>query len=140
VEPRPTVARVTGSGGVVREVVEVLGIYDADGGLRGEATYVVGKLLGRTHCSLCDITHSPVRRKRAWDDLVAASPVPVRVVHRNEMSAEERAGLAGVRLPVVAGRTLTGGWSVLITADELDALGGSVARFGERLGAVLGQA
>lgn len=54
-------------------VVEVLGIYDADGGLRGEMSYVVGKLLGRAHCGLCDITHSAVRRRRAWHVLLPAA-------------------------------------------------------------------
>ena len=71
-------------------VVEVLGIYDADGGLRGEMSYVVGKLLGRAHCGPCDITHSAVRRRRAWDRIVESHNIPVRLAHRNELTAEER--------------------------------------------------
>ena len=46
-------------------------VYDADGGLVGEVRYVVGHLLGRAECALCDITHGPVRRKQAFDELVA---------------------------------------------------------------------
>ena len=52
-------------------VVEAVGVYAADGGVVGELTYVVGHLLGRTECSLCDVTHGPVRRKRAWDEMAA---------------------------------------------------------------------
>lgn len=45
-------------------IVRYTGIYNADGGLVGEVRYVVGHLLGTAECALCDITHSPVRRKR----------------------------------------------------------------------------
>lgn len=118
-------------------VVEVLGVYDADGGLRGEAAYVVGKVLGRRHCSLCDITHSPVRRKRDWDALVAGSAVPIRVVHRNELSPAEGAALAAEPLPVVAGRRADGSWLTLLGRDDLEGLDGSVAAFAVRLGTAL---
>ncbi len=42
----------------VRHVVRLIGVYDADGTLRGELGYWVGARLGRRHCSLCDITHA----------------------------------------------------------------------------------
>ncbi|MGL4178092.1 MAG: hypothetical protein ACRCSN_18695 [Dermatophilaceae bacterium] len=111
------------------EVVEVVGVYDADGGWRGEAAYVVGHLLGRTECALCDVTHSPVRRKPAWDAMVARLPVPVRVVHRNETSDDERAASARAGLPVVLGRRTDGGHDVLLDRAALQALDGSVDAF-----------
>ena len=55
---------------------EIVGVYHADGGPIGEARYVIGKLLGTAHCALCDITHSPVRRKREWDRMVAELGLP----------------------------------------------------------------
>ncbi len=67
-------------------VRRLIGVYDADGGLRGEIAYLAGKLAGR-HCTLCDITHSPVRRRREWDSYTSSLPVPFDVVHRNERSA-----------------------------------------------------
>ncbi len=67
-------------------VRRLIGVYDADGGLRGEIAYLAGKVAGR-HCTLCDITHSPVRRRREWDTYVSTLPVPFEVVHRNERSA-----------------------------------------------------
>jgi hypothetical protein len=66
-------------------VQSLTGVYDADGGLRGEFAYPAGKLRGH-HCSLCDITHSPLRRRREWDTFVASLPVPFDVVQRNERS------------------------------------------------------
>lgn len=68
------------------QVRRLIGVYDADGGLRGEIAYLAGKIAGR-HCTLCDITHSPVRRRREWDSYVSGLPVPFDVVHRNERSA-----------------------------------------------------
>jgi hypothetical protein len=70
----------------VTTVRRLIGVYDADGGLRGEIAYLAGKVAGR-HCTLCDITHSPVRRRREWDTYVSTLPVPFEVVHRNERSA-----------------------------------------------------
>ncbi len=118
-------------------VVEVLGIYDADGGLRGEMSYVVGKLLGRAHCGLCDITHSAVRRRRAWDRMVESHDIPVRLAHRNELTADERVAVAGHALPVVLGRTRRRDWHVLLPAARLAELQGSVAAFDRELCAAL---
>ena len=44
-------------------VNRLVGVYDADGGLLGEAAYVWGKVRGTRHCALCDITHRRVRRR-----------------------------------------------------------------------------
>lgn len=114
----------------------MIGVYHADGGLVGEAKYIVGHLLGRTHCSLCDITHSPVRRKRAWDELVARLGVPVRLYHLNEMPADVAQVVQRVGSPVFLGRDATG-LTVLLGPAELDALDGSVERFADRLAQAL---
>ena len=75
--------------GGTRELEELLGVYDADGGIRGELTYVWGRWRGTAHCSLCDLTHTTWRRKQEWDALVARVPVPLRVAHRNELDLAE---------------------------------------------------
>jgi hypothetical protein len=111
------------------EVVELIGVYDADGGLAGEARYVVGHLLGRLHCALCDITHSPLRRKPAWDAMVSRLGVPVRLVHRNERSPDELA--VGGGTPSVLARHQDGSLGVLLGPGDLE-LDGSVEAF-ERL-------
>ncbi|KGN41490.1 hypothetical protein [Knoellia aerolata] len=111
------------------DIVEVLGVYDADGGVRGEVSYVVGHLLGRVECALCDVTHSLVRRKSRWDAMVSRLPVPVRLVHRNEVTAAERTAWSDVGLPVVLAATPIGGHHVLLDRADLAALDGSVEAF-----------
>lgn len=118
-------------------MIEVVAVYDADGGLRGELAYVIGHLLGRAECALCDITHSAVRRKPEWVAMTSDLPVPVRAIHRNEASEAERASWSGVGLPVVLGVRADGTHTVLIDPAGLDALGGSVEAFDEALRAAL---
>ena len=89
-------------------------MYDADGGVVGELTYVVGHLLGRTSCSLCDLTHGSVRRRPEWDAMVARLPVPVRLVHRNEATDDERGAWSVSGLPAVLGVRADGSRTVLL--------------------------
>ena len=106
-------------------ISELVGVYDADGGLRGEAAYVWGKLRGTTHCGLCDITHSPVRRKASWDRMAARLPVPIRLLHLNELDDDLAPVVAAAGAPVVLARE-GAGWRVLVAGTELDAMAGSV--------------
>jgi hypothetical protein len=108
--------------------VELLGVYDADGGLRGEVAYVVGHLLGRRECALCDVTHSPVRRKPAWDAMVEDLGLTFRLRHRNELSTTVKSVVARVGAPVVlvVDRERI---DVLLDAAALRRADGDVARF-----------
>lgn len=109
-----------------------VGIYDADGGIRGEAAYVVGHLLGRRECALCDITHSPVRRKPAWDRMVEDLGVPFTLLHRNELNADLVRAIVGVRLPVVLAKRESR-WSVALDADALGTCAGDIDAFRDAL-------
>ncbi|MFM1965872.1 MAG: hypothetical protein RL134_1597 [Actinomycetota bacterium] len=82
-------------------IARLIGVYDADGGLRGEIAYLAGKVAGR-HCTLCDITHSPVRRRRDWDAYAARLPVPFDLVHRNERTPALEDATEGREACVVA--------------------------------------
>jgi hypothetical protein len=115
---------------VARRVTGLVGVYRAEGGIRGELAYVVGKLLGSAHCSLCDVTHSRVRRKPEWDSMAARLGVPVVLVHLNEMTAAVAQAAAG-ESPVVLVRGASGELEVLLGSDELEGLGGSVTAFEE---------
>ncbi|WP_416954197.1 hypothetical protein ACNKF0_17895 [Nocardioides sp. T5] len=86
------------------DISEIVGVYDADGGLLGEAAYVWGKVRGTRHCGLCDITHATVRRKVEWDRMVETLPVRVRLLHLNELDDELAAVVAATRAPVVLAR------------------------------------
>lgn len=116
--------------------MQLIGVYDADGGLRGEAAYVVGKLLGRRHCSLCDITHSGVRRKRAWDRFADALDLPFRLAHLNELTASEADAVAKAGAPVVL-LDDAGGLEVLLDAQSLESAHGDVDTFAALVDAAL---
>lgn len=111
---------------------ELIGVYDADGGLLGEAAYVWGRLRGTRHCSLCDITHSPLRRKPSWDELLARLPVPFTTLHLNEMPADVADVIRTAGAPVVLIRTETD-LTVLLDAADLERADGDVQRFEQLL-------
>lgn len=91
------------------------GVYRAAGGLHGAATYMIDRLFGSGHCALRGITHSKVRRKPAWDEMVARPGVPFHLAHRNEWPQS-------VPRPVVLGFDGTTE-SVLLGPWELEAAG-----------------
>jgi hypothetical protein len=86
---------------------------------------------------LCDITHSPVRRKPDWDRMVAGLGVPFQLLHLNEMAPDVAAATARVGSPVVLARLSDGTIEPVLRADELEELGGSVEAFAAALHAAL---
>jgi len=67
------------------QITALIGVYNTDRGLHGELAYLSGRLRKTLHCALCDITHSPIRRKKDWDRFVADLPVPFTLLHKNEL-------------------------------------------------------
>ncbi|WP_062210537.1 hypothetical protein [Demequina oxidasica] len=118
---------------------EYVGIYDADGGVRGELTYVVGHLIGTKHCALCDITHSPIRRKPEWKAMVARLGVPFRLLHRNEMPPDVAAAASGRELALVLAK-VDGTWVEALTSRDLDAVYGDIPALEAALRARIGPA
>lgn len=114
-------------------VEALIGVYRADGGIRGELTYLVGKARGTAHCALCDVTHSPVRRKRAWVAMVKGLGVPFDLLHLNERTAHVIAA-AGDRSPIILARVREPGASLLrlvlvLDEDQVESSDGSVEVF-----------
>ena len=103
------------------ELTRLVGVYDADGTLRGELTYFVGARLGRAHCSLCDITHGLVRERADWRDCRDGLSVPFDTVHRDELPP----ALVGfdAAYPYVAAET-DDGPVLLLDGAALQACGG----------------
>lgn len=107
--------------------IRLIGVYRANGGLRGEFRYLIGHYLRGESCSLCDITHSPLRRKAEWDEQVATLGVPFELLHLNELSAP-LGEFVGDRAACVVAET-PDGLELLIGNDELTQLDGSVSGF-----------
>lgn len=110
----------------------LIGIYKADGGLTGELSYFFGHLIGVRHCSLCDITHSPIMKKREFKELErrieAEFGIGFRLLHMNERTAEEKRASAG-REPCVLLQHEDGTLSMFLDFMELQAVDGSVKSF-----------
>lgn len=89
--------------------------------------YLIGHYLRGQTCPLCDITHSPFRRKAAWDAHVAGLGIPLDLLHLNELDPA-LAEFVGDRAACVVAESDTHRL-LLITNDELGSLDGSVDEF-----------
>lgn len=88
-------------------IVRLIGVYDAQGTLRGEAAYWIGARLGRRHCSLCEVTHGLFTEKNEWRSCRDGLPVPFDTYHRDDQPPEIRV-ISENRAPVVVAETTTG--------------------------------
>ncbi len=109
----------------------LVGVYHADGGLRGELAYVWGKIRGTAHCALCDITHAGVREKASFRRCRGAFSVPFDTVHLNEQSPD-LARFTKNRTPCVVGQ-FAGKWRMLLSAEQLEVCARSVTQFEAQL-------
>lgn len=110
----------------------LIGVYKADGGIVGEISYFLGHLIGVRECSLCDITHSPIMKKKAFKEfearLRADRCIDIRLVHMNERTEAELAASKG-REPCVLLQYEDGSISMFLDYEELKAAGGRVNSF-----------
>lgn len=109
------------------QVHALYGVYHANGGLFGELAYVAGKVLGTTHCALCDITHGLIKEKPSFSACRTAFMAPLKTVHINEQTNELALFTAG-RTPCVVAETSTG-WVMLLTEGDLEHCNHSVPAF-----------
>lgn len=114
----------------------LVGVFDADGSLRGELAYLAGKVLGRRHCALCDITHgwSP-RPRRSFLEACQELTPPLELMHRDEVRPDVAEASAGT-LPCVLVDDAAG-LSILLGPDELEACAGSPERLRDAIAAAL---
>ncbi|AKN17773.1 hypothetical protein [Mycobacterium haemophilum] len=109
------------------EVVRFIGVFNADGGVRGGLAYVLGKLRGTTSCALCDVTHRGVWTNPEWKDVTCALGAPFDLVCRNERSAEvER--LTGDLTPAVVAQT-SNGYQIVMGPNDFAGVSGDAHEF-----------
>jgi hypothetical protein len=107
-------------------VTSLVGVYDADGTVRGEITYWLGARIGRAHCSLCDVTHGLFTQRSAWRDWRRSLGVPFELFHRDDIPGDIAAAVH--ELPAVLARS-TSGVSVVLDRSELEVCAGELDRF-----------
>jgi hypothetical protein len=118
------------------DITEFIGVYDADSTLVGEVSYWINARLGRTHCSLCELTHGLFTVKKEWTTCRRALAVPFVTFHRNDAPTDVREAARG-EFPVVFARRASG-LTRLLGPDELEQFGGSTSRFAAWLETQLG--
>lgn len=112
-------------------LLRLIGVYRADGGLIGEMRYLAGHYLRGEHCTLCDITHAGLGRKRSWDAAVSELGIPFTLLHRNELDPG-LADFVGERAACVVAEELDG-YRMILTNEDLAACQGDVGHFFDRL-------
>ena len=107
-----------------------VGIYNADGTILGEVSYVAKKLFGRGSCALCDITHGWTGRRRDFDTTCNSAGIEWTLLHRDEATPEQLAA-AGPLPAVIAERE--GTWKLVLGPGELNECDGDPAALVTRL-------
>lgn len=107
----------------MRDVDELVGVYDANSGVMGELSYWVKARFGAAHCALCDITHGSVRERPEWRACRSELAVTFTTYHRNDQPAA-LAAVTQDSLPVVAAR-IADAYVVLLGPAEIAACDGS---------------
>ena len=111
----------------MRSDVTLIGVYDSDGTTSGEIRYWFGARFGRSHCSLCEITHGAFREKPGWRSVRDALAIQFTTFHRNDAPADVVSAASG-RFPVVVARTASETF-VVLSAEDLGSLNGDSKRF-----------
>jgi hypothetical protein len=112
-----------------RTVERIILVYNGDSGLGAMLLDVLKKAIGREDCALCEITYSPVGKRKEWTECAARLGVPVDEMHRDELPAAW-----GIReLPCILGRAGPDPPASLLTAQEIAECRGSPALLEQRL-------
>lgn len=107
--------------------LELIGIYDADSTLIGEISYWISARLGRSHCSLCELTHGIFTKKAEWKECQSSLGLPFNTFHRNDAPPHLLEVAAG-EFPVVLAR-YTHGVEVAFTRYQLEEFQGDTQTF-----------
>ena len=106
------------------KINRIIGVYHADGGVLGELKYMTGKLFGKTHCALCDMTHGRTGKKDAWKQCEENLGIPIKFVHLNERESKLKEYTQNIT-PCIVGKTNTG-YVLLVDNEKLKKCKGNV--------------
>ena len=109
------------------EIRRLVGVYNADGGVRGGLAYVLDKLRGGGECALCDVTHRGLRDNPDWKDVPCELAVPFDLIYRNDRDPD-LAALTGDSTPAVAAETADG-YVLLMGPEEFIGVDGDAEEF-----------
>ena len=110
------------SSGTKERPLEVLFVYNADGGLLGAVMDAIHKVLSPDTypCRLCELTHSTFRMRARWKKFLKGLDARCEFMHRDQFRALQDA--PDVRLPAVFARLRRDGpFEVLLDTEEIEA-------------------
>lgn len=110
-------------------------VFDADSGLDAMLADVLKKAFGREDCALCEITHSPLGKRQAWQACEARLGTPVRELHRDELPTAW--GLDRAQFPCVLVQDDEDKPQILLKKSDIVACAGQVEELERRLRDVL---
>lgn len=114
------------------KIIELIGVYDADGSIVGELSYWLGARFGVRHCSLCDITHSLFSEKPEWKEcqreLEDEQGIQFKAYHRNDQPDGVRT-LIGGKYPAVVSLNKADQLKMFMSSSEIGACGTSPEEF-----------
>jgi hypothetical protein len=108
-------------------VTTLIGVYNARGTITGEISYLFTKVTGRGHCSLCDITHGWLGRRRTFDDCASTLPCPFELYHLDDQPEAVRL-VSADRTPIVVAVLDDGSVHELLSTSDLEAFDSSPER------------
>jgi len=109
---------------------KLIGIYNAKGSVVGEVQYFFGKLLGQTHCALCDITHGYFTEKADFTSCRDALTIPFENLHLDELDSQLESYRDFAPCVIAISKSVP---TLLITTSELEQCHGDVTRFSQLL-------
>ncbi len=105
---------------------KIIGIYNAKGTIIGELQYFFGKIIGKAHCALCDITHGKLKEKKAFTECKNKLEIPFELLHLDELNDELKAFIPNA--PCIIGIE-EGVAAIIIDANELEECKADVEKF-----------
>lgn len=109
---------------------KIIGIYNAKGSIIGELQYLFGKITGRAHCALCDITHGKLKEKTLFKECRENLEIPFELLHLDELNknlqnfANDAPCVIGIK---------NNNYSIIINSQELEECKSDVQNFSKLL-------
>ena len=106
-------------------------VYNANGTLFGELSYLFKKVFSGLKCPMCDITHNVIIKKKHWTKKIQSFKYNLEAVHLNEQSDEIKKFTNQIS-PCVVG-VYENSLKLLLNSEELSLIRGDVDLFFKKL-------
>ena len=106
-------------------------IYNSNGSILGEITYLWKKLFFNFDCSLCNVSHNTIMEKQIWKKEMSNSEYRLEMLHLDEQPEDLQAFSEGAT-PCVVSKDESG-FKLIMTENQLKKIDGSVHLFFKQL-------